>query len=235
MPRSRPLHIALVGDFDASITAHRAIQAALPLAGRALGLSVEARCLATDQVTAASLDQPFDAIWCMPGSPYRSLEGALTAIRHAREQRIPFLGTCAGFQHALLEYARNVLGWADAEHGENFPDAARAIISPLSCSLVEKRGGLHLTPGSLIAQAYEQLDIEEGYHCNYGLNPAFADALFEGPLRPCAHDAAGDVRAVQLEGHPFFIATLFQPERAALEGRVPPLLTALLHAANRSA
>ncbi len=235
MSPTRPLQIALIGDFDASITAHRAIQAALPLAGRALGLSVEARCLSTDHIDAAALAQPFDAIWCMPGSPYKSLEGALAAIRHAREQRIPFLGTCAGFQHALLEYARNVLGWADAEHGENFPEAARAIISPLSCSMVEVRGGLELVPGTLIAQAYEELNIEEGYHCNYGLNPAFAEALLSGPLRTCATDAAGDVRAVQLEGHPFFVATLFQPERAALEGRVPPLLIALLHAARRSA
>lgn len=233
MSPTRPLHIALVGDFDASITAHRAIQAALPLAARALGLSVEARCLATDQISAATLAQPFDAFWCMPGSPYRSLEGALAAIRHAREQRIPFLGTCAGFQHALLEYARNALGWADAEHGESTPQAARAIISPLSCSLVEVRGTLHLQPGTLIAQAYEGLVIEEGYHCNYGLNPAFAESLLAGPLRPCAHDANGEVRAVQLEGHPFFVATLFQPERAALEGRVPPVLTALLHAAQR--
>ncbi|EIK94083.1 hypothetical protein PMM47T1_23532 [Pseudomonas sp. M47T1] len=235
MSRSRPLHIALVGDFDASITAHRAIQAALPLAGRALGLSVEARCLATEQIDAHALAQPFDAIWCMPGSPYRSMEGALAAIRHAREQRIPFLGTCGGFQHALLEYARNVMGWADAEHGENTPDAAQAIVSPLSCSLVEVRGGLQLVPGSLIAQAYETLDIEEAYRCNYGLNPAFADALLAGALRCCARDAAGEVRAVQLEGHPFFVATLFQPERAALEGRVPPLLAALLHSASRRA
>ncbi len=233
MPRSRPLQLALVGDFDASITAHRAIQAALPLAGRALGLSVEARCLATEHIDAAALAQPYDAIWCMPGSPYRSMEGALAAIRHAREQRIPFLGTCGGFQHALLEYARNVLGWVDAEHGENTPDAARAIVSPLSCSLVEARGTVRLVPGSLITQAYETDRIEEAYRCNYGLNPAFADTLLAGALRCCAVDDNDDVRAVQLEGHPFFVATLFQPERAALEGRVPPLLAALLHAANR--
>jgi len=65
----------------------------------------------------------FDGFWCVPASPYRDIDGALRAIRFAREQRRPFLGTCGGFQHAVLEYARNVLGWADAEHGELAPNA----------------------------------------------------------------------------------------------------------------
>jgi CTP synthase (UTP-ammonia lyase) len=49
------------------------------------------------------------------------MTGALAAIRHARERRLPFLGTCAGFQHAVVEYARNVLGWLDADHGRFLP------------------------------------------------------------------------------------------------------------------
>ena len=64
----------------------------------------------------------------------------------------------------------------------------------------------------------------------YGLNPDFRAALVRGPLRATAHDTAGDTRAVELDGHPFFVATLFQPERAALEGRVPPLVAAFVQA-----
>ena len=73
------------------------------------------------------------------------MDGALRAIRFARETPRPFLGTCGGFQHALIEYARSVLGWADADHAESAPGAGRAVVSPLSCALVEAidvvRGG----------------------------------------------------------------------------------------------
>lgn len=77
----------------------------------------------------------YDAFWCAPGSPYRSLTGALDAIRFAREERVPFIGTCGGFQHAVIEYARNVLGFADARHAEYDPYASSDLfISALSCS-----------------------------------------------------------------------------------------------------
>jgi CTP synthase (UTP-ammonia lyase) len=74
------------------------------------------------------------------------------------------------------------------------------------------------------------MEATEGYRCRYGLNPAFESALFSGRLRATAKDAAGEVRAVELEGHPFFVATLFQPERAALENRLPPLVAAFVNA-----
>ncbi|MCZ3011446.1 hypothetical protein NYY91_18845, partial [Acinetobacter baumannii] len=79
-------------------------------------------------------------------------------------------------------------------------------------------------------EAYASLETEEGYRCSYGINPEFAQALLEGDLIPSGHDSAGDLRAVELLGHPFFVATLFQPERAALKGITPPLAVALLKA-----
>ena len=161
---------------------------------------------------------------------YRDTDGALHAIRFAREQRRPFLGTCGGFQHAVLEYARNVLGWADAEHGELVPNAQRAVIAPLSCALVEASDTVRLVAYTRIADAYGTLDIHEGYRCRYGINPDFASALLEGALIPSGHDSAGDLRAVELLDHPFFVATLFQPERAARQGVTPPLAIALLKA-----
>ena len=166
----------------------------------------------------------------MPGSPYRDIDGALRAIRFAREQGRPFLGTRGGFQHAVLEYARNVLGWADAQHGELVPDAERAVITPLDCSLVEVSDTVRLAPYTRIAQAYGSLAIHEGYRCRYGINPTFADALLQANLIPTGHNSAGDLRAVELLDHPFFVATLFQPERAALKGITPPLAIALLNA-----
>lgn len=227
---SPTLHIALVGDYDPQVTAHQAIPLALEMAADALRLNLRYHWLATDSITESEQLQPFTGFWCVPASPYRSLEGALLAIRFAREQQRPFLGTCGGFQHAVLEYARHVLGWADAEHGELAPDAPRALLTPLSCSLVETSDSIHLQADSLIAAAYGELEIHEGYHCRYGVNPAFEEQLLKHPLRPSGYDSAGDLRAVELVDHPFFLATLFQPERAALAGRVPPLARGLLAA-----
>ena len=223
--------IGLVGDYDASVPAHQAIPRALALAEEALNAPIAFRWLPTDTIDSDATLAQFDALWCVPASPYRSMEGALRAIRFARTQPRPFLGTCGGFQHAVLEYARNVLGWADADHAESSPDAVRPVIAPLICSLVEVTDRVRLHPGSRIAAAYGASEAIEGYRCRYGLNPAFREAFLAGPLRVAAEDDAGDVRALELESHPFFVATLFQPERAALAGRLPPLVEAFARAA----
>lgn len=223
--------IGLVGDYDADVPAHQAIPRALALAESALGAPLEFRWLPTETIARNAALAPFDALWCVPASPYRSMDGALRAIRFAREHARPFLGTCGGFQHAVVEYARNVLGWADAEHAETAPGAARAVIAPLACALVEASETVRLVPGSRIAAAYGGTQAHEGYHCRYGLNPEFRAALLRGPLRATAFDAAGDVRAIELDDHPFFVATLFQPERAALRGEVPPPVLAFARAA----
>jgi CTP synthase (UTP-ammonia lyase) len=78
----------------------------------------------------------FDGIWLTPGSPYASFAGALATARAARENGIPYLGTCGGFQHAIVEYARNVCGVADAHHEEIDPGAGELVIAALECSLV---------------------------------------------------------------------------------------------------
>jgi CTP synthase (UTP-ammonia lyase) len=228
---SPPLRIGLVGDHDESITAHRAIPVALTLAGAAIGHPAQGTWLHTDVLLDERAVNGYDALWCVPGSPYRSMDGALRAIRHAREEGVPFLGTCGGFQHAVIEYARHVLGWADADHAESRPDAARAVIQQLACELVEATEALAPEPGSRVDRAYHGQPFQEGYRCRFGLNPEFAEALVAGPLRVAARGPQGDVRAVELEGHPYFVCTLFQPERAALAGRVPPLVQALLQVA----
>ncbi|MFJ7111351.1 CTP synthase [Pseudomonas sp. NPDC098740] len=230
---NRPIRIALVGDYDPHVTAHQAIPVALGMAAEHAGRDVQFQWLATDGISVDAPLADFDGFWCVPASPYRDRDGALRAIRFAREQQRPFLGTCGGFQHAVLEYARNVLGWEDAEHGETSPDAARALLTPLTCSLVEAVDSIHLAEGSLIAEAYESAEIVEGYRCRYGVNPAFERELLTQQLCAVGHDSTGDLRAVELKGHPFFVATLFQPERAALKGKLPPLVRALIAACKR--
>ncbi|TVT84070.1 CTP synthase [Pseudomonas sp. H3(2019)] len=234
MQKSPELRIALIGDYDPQVTAHQAIPLALNLAAQHAEVDVQVEWLATDHIDVNTQLADFDGFWCVPASPYRNMDGALLAIRFAREQQRPFLGTCGGFQHAVLEYARNVLGWADAEHGETAPDAIRAVLTPLTCSLVEVADSIRLVEGSLIANAYATTEIREGYHCRYGVNPAFEEQLLTHNLKATGHDSAGDLRAVELSDHPFFVATLFQPERAALAGTLPPLVEAFIKACVRN-
>jgi len=223
------LRIALVGDHNPKLIPHQAIPEALRLAGEALGEPVEGVWTHTSSLTNPALQlEGFDGIWCIPASPYANMEGALGAIQFARESGRPFLGTCGGFQHALIEYARNVCGLPDAEHAESNPSAAFHLISPLSCALIEKTGDMFLDEGSLIRKAYGEARITEGFHCTYGLNHDYSSLVLGQELRATAHDADGEVRAVELRGHPFFIGTLFQPERKALSGEVPPLVRAFV-------
>lgn len=130
----------------------------------------------------------------------------------------------------MVEYARNVLGWIDAEHAETAPDAVRPVIAPLTCAIVEATDVVCFRAGSRIALAYGCEDTTESYRCRYGLNQEFQAALVGGRLRACAHNTAGEVRAVELDDHPFFLATLFQPERVALKGQLPPLVAAFAQA-----
>ena len=225
-----PLRIALVGDYQPDVVAHQAIPLALDDAAAVLELPIRYDWLATDTIADSEVFADYDAIWVVPASPYRHAEGALLAIRYARENGVPFLGTCGGFQHAVLEYARNVLGWQDAAHAESDREG-RMVIAPLSCSLVEKTATIELRANTLIARAYGRESIEEGYHCNYGVSDSFARELEQGNLRVTGWDDDGEVRAVELVSHPFFVATLFQHERQALAGHPSPLVQAFLLAA----
>jgi CTP synthase (UTP-ammonia lyase) len=231
---SGPLRIALVGDHNPSVIAHQAIPLALKLTATDLGVQVQADWVATRAIGDAANDLArYQGIWCVPASPYENPHGALDAIQFAREQQLPFLGTCAGFQHALIEYARNVVGIKDADSAENNPGAAKLVISRLSCSLVEVQSEIVLVPGSLLHQSYGSLTIMEGYHCNYGPSKESEGLLLDGNLRVAARDAAGEVRGGELRGHRFFVGTLFQPERRALKGEVPPIVREFVGAAMR--
>ena len=230
------VRIALIGDYNPEVRAHVAISRALQLAADALACAVEPLWIATpslDQGTKKQLSA-FDAIWCVPNSPYACMDGALRAIRFARESGRPFFGTCGGFQHAVIEYARNVLGLGEADHAESNPDAAMPLVSRLVCPLPGARGNIRLKAGSQLSAIYGKTEIAENYNCNFGLNPRFESMLNDGKMTFSGRDENGEARAVELKGHPFFIATLFQPEQSALAGATHPLICAFVRAAVNS-
>src|SRR5690349_21092343 len=122
--------IALVGDRSDTVTAHQAIPLALGFARETEGVPCEWDWLHTSTLAgdvAAHLAS-FDGVWCVPASPYANTAGAIAAIRVARESGRPFLGTCGGFQHALLEYAEAVWGMRSPAHAEIEPAAPDPVI-----------------------------------------------------------------------------------------------------------
>ncbi len=225
------VRIGLIGDYNVEVPAHRAIPKALALAAASLAnCQVDTEWLPTKSlnVEAEKKLSSFGGLWCVPASPYASMNGALTGIRFARENGVPFLGSCGGFQHALLEYARNVLGMTTAEHAESNPAATFPLLSPLACALDEMEDPIFLQEGSRVRQIYGRPEIIEAYRCRYGLNPAYEPRFQGQPLKFTGRDRAGEVRVFELNEHPFFIGTLFQPERSALRGELHPLIGAYL-------
>ena len=173
----------------------------------------------------------FDALWCVPYSPYRKAAAVIAAIEYARENELPFLGTCAGCQHAVLEYARNALGLSEADSIEDNPETTMPLITALQCRLSDESGALNLAAGSRLERIYQNRRIVEEYNCGFGINRDYLPRFADSDLSFCAFDDDGDARAIELQGHPFFIGTAFQPERSALHGEAHPLICAFLIAA----
>jgi CTP synthase (UTP-ammonia lyase) len=222
--------IALVGDRSANVRAHARIPVIIDALRGREGIALDPYWIATSDAVECDL-RGFDAIWAVPGSPYASAEGAFAAIKTAREQGIPFLGTCGGFQHALIEYARDVCGLTGVENAEVAPDAAEQIIVPLECSLKGHEEAVMVVPGTLAAKISGAGRRTERYHCNYGLNPAYLEALADGGLRFSGFDDDGQVRIAELPGHPFFLCTLFQPELSGDGTQPHPVIRAFAVAA----
>jgi CTP synthase (UTP-ammonia lyase) len=226
--------VALVGDRSANVRAHARLPRLIDALASRESLALDAYWVATTDADEGELSG-FDAIWLMPGSPYDSAAGAIRAARTARERGIPFLGTCGGFQHALLEYARNVCGLDDVEHAEDTPEAARHLIVPLECSLTGHEEAVMVVPGTLAARASGPGRRTERYHCDYGLNAEYLETLTAGGLRFSGFDDGGQVRIAELPGHPFYLATLFQPELHGDGAHPHPVIRALATAATRHA
>jgi CTP synthase (UTP-ammonia lyase) len=225
--------IVLIGERDLAKKAHQGIEASLALFRRDIDSSLEYEWIRTSFITAESIQSALcDAtgIWCAPGSPYENTVGALMAIEYARTQKKAFLGTCGGFQHALMEFSQNVLS-RDAVHQELMPDAKAPLIVKLSCSLVGKKEKVTATLSERFSNILGADESIEEFNCNYGMNSDLTDIFHGSDLEFVAHDELGQIRAFRLRRHPFFVGTLFQPERKALAGLIHPVVHAFLKAA----
>src|SRR5207245_9437758 len=133
--------IWILGDFNPEFRSQHATDDALQHAAATLELKLESQWIPTPSVlqpTGQEMLESFDGLWASPGSPYKSMEGMLQGIEFARRRDWPFLGTCGGFQYALIECARNVLGIKDADSAENNSGSKNIIIYPVDCAVPER-------------------------------------------------------------------------------------------------
>ena len=216
--------IALVGDRNPEYLTHRELDASIVL----MPAGVEAGWVATDGADARSLDG-FDALWIVPGTPYRDERPVFAAIEHARTSGMPILGTCGGFQHMVVEFARNVAGMPEAGHAETDPDAGEHVVSALACSLVGERRTVTPVPGTRVAELCGETPFTGFHWCSYGVEPAHLERLVAAGLVVAATAPDAGVEAVELPGHPFYIATLFQPQvGSSANGALHPLVAAFV-------
>jgi CTP synthase (UTP-ammonia lyase) len=234
-----PARIGIVGEFQPTFDPHSAIATAVEHAqcAEASGLPVAQEWIATDVAEDMSSQDlaGYAGWWIAPGSPYRSMSGALKVIRYAREHDIPLLGTCGGYQHVVLEYARNVLGFTDAAHAEYDPYASDLFITALSCSLVGQTMTVTVRENTTAARFYTQRNVAEKYYCNFGLNLDHLPALTAAGLVVSGTDQDGEPRILELPDLRFFLATLFVPQTTSTPDAPHPLIVGLLRAAANNA
>ena len=224
------MKLAILAEYDPNFEPHVQTDAAIAHAASALSLDVQSEWISTTDAHVTTLSE-FEALWFAPGSPYRDLNRTLDAIRFVREHDIPTLGTCGGYQHMVIEFARNVMGIRDAQHAEYDPYASRLIVSQLPCSLIGREMEISLSSWSKTAAAYGTHAITERYYCNFGVNPNYVDQISHAGFQVVGRDAEGDCRVMELSHHRFFVGTLFVPQARSRPDHTHPLITAFLLAA----
>lgn len=220
------MKIAVVGDYQPDNETHTSIAPALERTQQPIDVEWVPTTDTSDLSRA-------DGVWIASGSPYRSFEGALAAIEWARTYGVPLLGTCAGFQHAVIEFARNVAGLREAHHAEYETDASLLVVDELACSLAGQTMDVSLVPGTKAHEAYGRSDTTERYYCRFGLNPAYTPTLIDHGLAISGTDAESEPRIVELPSHMFFVVTLFVPQTHPEQPH--PLVNAFVSAATRHA
>lgn len=225
--------IAIVGEYYDSFEPHTSLNQALDDLKDENDFEYEWLDTATVEKEKDEILNKYTGIWSAPGSPFKSLDGALYAISYARSNDIPHLGTCAGFQHAMIDIARNVLGIEEAQHEEYDTQASKLFINKLVCSLAGKSMDVYIKNGTLTQRLYGIDKAQENYYCNFAINSEFKDSLNHPQVIVSGLDQDKEIRIIELKDHRFFIITLFVPQTRSKPGAPHPLIKGFIEAACR--
>jgi CTP synthase len=247
--------IGLVGKYVNHSDAYKSLTEALIHAGIHTNTKVNIRCYDSEDIAedfAGNLAD-IDAILVPGGFGERGVEGKIATVRYAREQKVPYLGICLGMQVAVIEYARNVAGLQGAHSTEFDPKTGHPVIALItewqdeSGSLEQRSadtpiggsmrlGGqkCRLITGSLGQRVYGNEVISERHRHRYEFNNRYLPILEQAGLRVCGRSMDGRlVEAIEIPGHPWFLACQFHPEFTSTPRRGHPLFTGFIKAANQ--
>ncbi len=240
----KEVDIALVGKYVALQDAYKSILEALVHAGAAVSVKVRVHPVLSEDIssgTVADMLEGMDGILVAPGFGARGLEGKVEAVRFARERGIPFFGICLGMQMCVVEFARNVLGYADAASSEIDPETAHPVIDLMEEQKNLKRKGgtmrlgaydCMLEKGSLAYDIYGTDRISERHRHRYEFNPVFASEFGKAGLVQSGHNPqTGLVEVVEIPAHPFFIGVQFHPEYKSTPEHPHPLFVRFVQSA----
>jgi CTP synthase len=237
--RTGEVEIALVGKYDLE-DAYMSVHEALKHAGLEHNVEVNVKWCDSDKMHDAHRERirEADGVVVPGGFGSRGTEGKIEAIRYARENDVPFLGLCLGFQMAVVEYARNVLGLDGAHSAELDPETPHPVIDllPEQKDLDDMGGtmrlGAHETdivPDTLAHEVYGADACTERHRHRYEVNPAYIDRLAAVDL-VFSGTAGRRMEIVELDDHPYFIGTQFHPEFRSRPDRASPPFVGLVDA-----
>jgi len=234
--------IGLVGKYTALPDAYLSVGEALRHAGFYRETAVKIKWINAEEVTSENVrDHLFDVdgILVPGGFGDRGVEGKIHAIRYARENKVPYLGLSLGMQLAVVEFARNVLNWTGANSIEFDPNTPYPVIDLLpeqknQDNFAAMRLGRYpclLKEGSLVQKAYQTEAIGERHRHRYEFNNKYREDFTNNGLALTGISPDGKlVEIVELEDHPWFIATQFHPEFKSRPNRPHPLFSAYINA-----
>ncbi len=219
------VNIGLIGKYVELQDSYKSILEAFIHAGASNETKVNVISIHSEFLDASDVVEKMsglDGILVAPGFGGRGIEGKIEAVRYARENKVPFLGICLGMQMAIIEYARNVLGYADANSTEMNPETAHPVVNLMEDqkNITEKGGTMRLgawkcdvKPNTLAFKIYEKTSISERHRHRYEYNSSYVEVLEKaGLIASGVNPDTGLVEIVELENHPFFIGVQYHPE-----------------------
>lgn len=236
--------IALVGKYTELPDAYKSIVEAFVHAGAVNEVKVKVEYVNAEKInddTAEEMLGGHDGVLVAPGFGHRGLSGKIAAVKYARENKVPFMGICLGMQCAVIEFARNVLGYKDANSTEMETPTEHPVIDLMEeqKNVTDKGGTMRLGAypcrierGSHLYEAYGQEVIYERHRHRYEFNNRFlADFEAAGMRATGVNPETGLVEAVEIKDHPWFVGAQFHPEYKSTVKRPHPLFVGFVAAA----
>ncbi|MBC7495102.1 MAG: CTP synthase, partial [Flavobacterium sp.] len=237
------VNVGLIGKYVELQDSYKSILEAFIHAGAANETKVNIISIHSEHIDNESITEKLsglDGILVAPGFGNRGIEGKIEAVRYARENKIPFFGICLGMQMAVIEYARNVLNFPDANSTEMNSQTNYPVINLMNDQkeITDKGGTMRLgswkcalKPNTLAQKIYNKSEIDERHRHRYEYNNDFSSQLqAAGLISSGVNPETGLVEIVEIENHPFFIGVQYHPEYKSTVANPHPIFVSFVQA-----